>query len=61
MKTQTEIAKDLGVSKQYINAILHGKKGCNERIAEELNKYYDITWVEQVKVLKTYKVERLDK
>lgn len=55
---QTDIAKELGVSRSYISAVLKGKKKCNERIAEVLNKYYDLTWIEHTKVIKTYQVDK---
>ena len=39
-KTQTEIAKEIGISKSYLSEILSGKKGCTHWLMSEILKYY---------------------
>ena len=39
-KTQTEIAKEIGISKSYLSEILSGKKGCSHWLMSEILKYY---------------------
>lgn len=56
IKKQSELAKELNVSPQYISAILLGKRSCNEKIMIKLNEYYNLQWVQTTRVLKTYKV-----
>ena len=40
MMTQTEIAKELGISKNYLSNILNGKRGCDILLKNKLLKYY---------------------
>lgn len=51
-----DVAKELGVSSQYISAILKGEKRCNLDMVNKLKKYYDLNFEVQTKVLNTYKV-----
>ena len=40
MKSQNEIAKEIGISKSYLSDILNGKKGCAHWLMQEILKYY---------------------
>lgn len=39
-KTQNQIAKELGISKNYLSNILNGKRGCNSKLMERILTYY---------------------
>ena len=40
MKSQSEIAKEIGISRSYLSEILRGKKGCPYWLMVEILKYY---------------------
>jgi len=40
VKSQNEIAKEIGISKSYLSDILNGKKGCAHWLMQEILKYY---------------------
>ena len=55
--TQTQIAKDLGVTFASINEIIHGKRGISIEMAFKLAKYFDVTpnfWINLQKNYEAY-------
>lgn len=39
-KTQSEIAKEIGISQSYLSEILSGRKGCSHWLMVKILKYY---------------------
>lgn len=55
--TQREVANKCGWSTNYINAIINGKKGCNEETMLKIKQYYpDLQFKKIIKI--RYKVDK---
>ncbi|MEK7434393.1 MAG: HigA family addiction module antitoxin [Cyanobacteriota bacterium] len=55
--TQTQVAKDLGVTFAAINEIINGKRGISIEMAFKLAKYFDMTpnfWINLQKQYEAY-------
>ena len=62
IKSQNEIARELGISKAYLSDVLNGKQSCYKELKNKLLKYYPNLKFKEMKrrYVTPYRVEKVD-